>query len=1405
MFNHRFTIKTALTLLLVAVIMNASMLVQSAIAQPAAQINYQGKLTDGSGVAVPDGAYNMRFWLLQSTNQATTSAVWNESLTGTEQVSVVNGLFSVMLGSTSPLTAVDFNQPLYLGIEIGGTSGTPTWDGEMLPRKPLGTVPAAFEAYQVGGVASSSLLRSDQADTATGLLTFSNGIISTASSTISDLTFSTATGTTLVLGDEQFTDFTGTGLVNEAGVLSVSSSSLNISLEGLTDVTAMTKDLGDLLYWNGTEWADIATSSLGIDTTADNLADNSLEELQDVATMTKTLGDLLYWNGTEWADIATSSLGLGNGTFLGLSDTPASYTANRIMFTNAGGTALTDTANFVFDGTNLGIGTSSPSSRLTVAGNAWLDSNVISFASSSASSLLLQYFAEATSTIKDNSAFAFTIATSTTASPIFRIDTSGAYPNTLLSGSFNVNNGAIAYDAATDQTTIQNLALGSLSFGDDAGVVSWTDIGITSAAATGTAMSYTASLDGNPLLTVYGEADGLGGLQNSAIGVGTTSPWARFSVIGNSIDATKPLLTIASSTGSTLFHITHDGKVGIGTTSPAALLAVGGATYVGGSLTTIGAVTFTGLTGGVLTTNSAGVLATTTIASSTLAAGNWANGLILQASTTAASGFDWVATTTLGIVTTADDLSDNSLEDLSDVATMTKDLGDLLYWNGTEWADIATSSLGLGNGTFLGLSDTPASYTANRIMFTNAGGTALTDTANFVFDGTNLGIGTSSPTAKLTLETTGFSGAGTVGINQYLQTENSVNGAVQFGNNFYLHASNTATTTLVGSMLRIKDDTTFANTVRGLEIQTNRGVNTYGENTALSAFARTFGVRAVTSGDAGAVFEPAAGFFETEGTTQGNAMRGYSDTITTASLLALFHSSSTFAGTGLEMNFGNGAGSFSSSTSKYLDFQNGGNSVFTVSAFGTTTIGDGTTNNMASLQIGFGGICVDNDGSCTATSTGWVVADGFAAGNSDLAEMYFSRTALQTGELVMMTGSLSVDRATKDSTLPILGVVSTKPGLTIGSDDTSLTAGEQAYPIALSGRVPVKLSNENGPIKRGDALMLSTLPGVAMKATATGTTIGIALEDFDEERLYSETYVNQFGDDLVDPVYEPIFTVYDARIDDGCYYSGGNAVGEAPCIPLSATTSAAMVAEANEIAEEESVAKQLQALRDAQSEVEILADGRAVQVGQLVMFVEKGYRWLDNAQMAALGVLVATSSVSEQGENEEETLFDRLVALANRFVDGVLSVFTLKAERVETSELCVDGVCIDAAALRQLLEGTEQSASPAALVPEEPSGPAVSENPPPTPDSTEDVSTDIEMSSTTEETSPTTSEESTEQPSTNSDEHEIIEPIEEQNDSAVTTEESEEVAIEPAEASFSEAETESETILPELVAPIAGE
>ena len=119
--QHRtFTAVSILALIAVSFLF----LTRTTDAAPNYELNYQGKLTNASNVAVEDGTYNMRFWLLTSSTVATTSALWTESLTDTNKVQVTNGLFSIMLGSTSPLTAVDFNQTLYLGVEIGGSRTT---------------------------------------------------------------------------------------------------------------------------------------------------------------------------------------------------------------------------------------------------------------------------------------------------------------------------------------------------------------------------------------------------------------------------------------------------------------------------------------------------------------------------------------------------------------------------------------------------------------------------------------------------------------------------------------------------------------------------------------------------------------------------------------------------------------------------------------------------------------------------------------------------------------------------------------------------------------------------------------------------------------------------------------------------------------------------------------------------------------------------------------------------------------------------------------------------------------------------------------------------------------------------------------------------------------------------------
>ncbi len=56
--------------------------------------------------------------------------------------------------------------------------------------------------------------------------------------------------------------------------------------------------------------------------------------------------------------------------------------------------------------------------------------------------------------------------------------------------------------------------------------------------------------------------------------------------------------------------------------------------------------------------------------------------------------------------------------------------------------------------------------------------------------------------------------------------------------------------------------------------------------------------------------------------------------------------------------------------------------------------------------------------------------------------------------------------------------------------------------LALAGRVPVKVTTENGPIQVGDLLISSSEPGYAMRcsehATCVGATIGKALDSLEE-------------------------------------------------------------------------------------------------------------------------------------------------------------------------------------------------------------------------------------------------------------------------------------------------------------------
>lgn len=117
-------------------------------------------------------------------------------------------------------------------------------------------------------------------------------------------------------------------------------------------------------------------------------------------------------------------------------------------------------------------------------------------------------------------------------------------------------------------------------------------------------------------------------------------------------------------------------------------------------------------------------------------------------------------------------------------------------------------------------------------------------------------------------------------------------------------------------------------------------------------------------------------------------------------------------------------------------------------------------------------------------------AAGWATGSYDFAEMFPSLDALVPGEVVIFaTDNEHVARSSsKTYDQRIAGIVSTQPGFLAGEN----LAGH--VPIALAGRVPTFVTDENGPIAVGDPLTTSSLAGYAMKATEPGQIVGYAME-----------------------------------------------------------------------------------------------------------------------------------------------------------------------------------------------------------------------------------------------------------------------------------------------------------------------
>ncbi len=102
-------------------------------------INYQGKLTKSTGAPL-DTTISIVFTIYNA--EVGGIALWIETQS---TVVVDKGIFNVLLGSTTPVPDSVFDGTIrYLGVTVGG-------DPEIIPRKPMVSVPYAYRAGSGGG------------------------------------------------------------------------------------------------------------------------------------------------------------------------------------------------------------------------------------------------------------------------------------------------------------------------------------------------------------------------------------------------------------------------------------------------------------------------------------------------------------------------------------------------------------------------------------------------------------------------------------------------------------------------------------------------------------------------------------------------------------------------------------------------------------------------------------------------------------------------------------------------------------------------------------------------------------------------------------------------------------------------------------------------------------------------------------------------------------------------------------------------------------------------------------------------------------------------------------------------------------------------------------------------------